>query len=33
MIRGTFHADRTGALVCYRIGTRVVAFFVAAVAA
>lgn len=31
MIRGTYRADRTGALVCYRVGLRIVVFFVAAV--
>lgn len=33
MIRGTYRADRSGALVCYRVGVRVVVFFVKAVEA
>lgn len=33
MMRATYRADRTGALVLYRVGLRVVVFFVAAVAA
>lgn len=33
MMRGTYVADRSGVLVCYRVGLRVVVFFVAAVAA